>query len=147
MVVPDVGLLRLPLWVLQGVKLPKFDNSYQNNLFLFLSCASRVSTHSDLHCQQSLACVFGINGELDRQRGGHPSGVEAGSAGTNLTGIVGGEHLQLVGADRGREERLREHKQRLKRDKCQKMLIVQRICAFMRYLRGISSSAYNTLME
>lgn len=77
-----------------------------------------MSTHSDLHCQQSLACVFGVNGELDGQRGGHPSGVEAGSAGTHLTGIVGGEHLHLVGADGGREDRLLTHKQTVKRNKC-----------------------------
>lgn len=55
-------------------------------------------THSDLHRQQSLACVFGIDGELDGERGGHPSGVETRSAGPHLTGIVGGKHLDLVGA-------------------------------------------------
>lgn len=60
-----------------------------------------MSTYSDLHSQQSLARVFSINGELNGQRGRHPSGVEAGSAGTHLTGIVGGKHLHLVGADRG----------------------------------------------
>lgn len=104
-----------------------------------------MSTHSDLHCQQSLACVFGVNGELDGQRGGHPSGVEAGSAGTHLTGIVGGEHLHLVGADRGREERLLTHKQTVKRNKCSDLENVD-VC-FCVYLRGISSSAYNTLIE
>lgn len=62
-----------------------------------MSCR-HVSTHSDLHRQQSLACVFGINGELNGQRGGHSSGVEAWSAGTHLTGIMGGKHFNLVGA-------------------------------------------------
>lgn len=62
-----------------------------------------MSTHCDLHCQQALASVFGVNGELDRQRGGHACGVEAGSAGTHFTGIVGWEHLHLVGADGGKD--------------------------------------------
>lgn len=62
-----------------------------------------MRTHSDLNGQQPLARVFGINGELDGQRGGHPCGVEAGAAGTHLTGIMSGQHLHLVGAGRGRE--------------------------------------------
>lgn len=67
-----------------------------------------AGTHSDLHRQQSLAGVFGVNGELNRQGGGHPGGIEAGSAGTDLTGVVGGEHLHLVGAVGGTDEGLNE---------------------------------------
>lgn len=63
-----------------------------------------MSTHRDLHRQQSLARIFGINGELDRQRGGHAGGVEAGSAGTHLAGVVGRQDLHLVRAARGRQE-------------------------------------------
>lgn len=55
-------------------------------------------THSDLHRQKSLASVFGIDGELHGERGGHSSGVETRSAGPHLTGVVGGKHFDLVGA-------------------------------------------------
>lgn len=57
-----------------------------------------MHTHSDLHRQQALACVFGVDGELDGERGGHSGGVETGSAGPHLAGIVGGKHFDLVGA-------------------------------------------------
>lgn len=55
-----------------------------------------VCTHGDLHSQQSLASVFGIDGELYWQRRRHPGGVEARPAGTHLTGIMSGQHLHLV---------------------------------------------------
>lgn len=99
-VVPDVGLFGLSLWVLWGwvwewVQVLKRGNQSAEEGF-----RSR-STHRDLHCQQSLAGILGVDGELDRQRGGNPGGVEARPAGTHLTGVVGGEDLHLVGAERG----------------------------------------------
>lgn len=58
-----------------------------------------MGTHGDLNRQQTLACVFGVDGELHGQRGGNSGGVETGSAGTHLTGIMGREDLHLVRAD------------------------------------------------
>lgn len=55
-------------------------------------------THSDLHRQQALAGVFGIDGELHGQGGGHSGGVETRSAGPHFTGVVGGKNFDLVGA-------------------------------------------------
>lgn len=58
------------------------------------------NTHGDLHRQQPLARVFGVDGELHRQRGGNTGGVQAGTARTHLTGIMGGENLHLVRTER-----------------------------------------------
>lgn len=72
----------------------------------------KALTYSDLHCQQPLAGIFSVNGELHGQRGGHPCGVEAGSAGSHLTSIMCGQHLHLVGADgeNGRRGGLKENR-------------------------------------
>lgn len=63
-----------------------------------MQVSGRRHTHGDLHRQQSLAGVFGVDGELHGEGGGHSSGVETRSAGPHLTGVVGGKHFDLVGA-------------------------------------------------
>lgn len=67
-----------------------------------------ASPHSDLHRQQSLASIFGVDGELNRQRCRNAGGVEAGPAGAHLAGIVGREHLHLVGADGSKQDQQRQ---------------------------------------
>lgn len=61
MVVTDLGLFRLSFWVLLGgqrATLKKGNRVKEKTRLL--------STHSDLDSQQSLAGIFGIDGELDR---------------------------------------------------------------------------------
>ena len=115
-----------------------------------------MSTYSDLHSQQSLARVFSINGELNRQRCRNPSGVEAGSAGTHFTGIVCGKHLHLVGADRGWEEKLeawrqtdKKHKPRLLDvvDVCFSVLPAWYLLVSVQYINGIWSLSSGNIVD
>lgn len=46
-------------------------------------------THQNLDRQQPLAGVPSVDGKLQRQAGCNSSGVEPGTAGPHLTGIVG----------------------------------------------------------
>lgn len=56
--------------------------------------------HRDLHGQQPLASVLGVDGELHRQTRRHSSGVEPGATCPHLAGVVGGQRLHLEGAVR-----------------------------------------------
>lgn len=58
----------------------------------------KACTHQNLHSEQALPSVPGIDGELHRQAGRDAGGVEARAAGPHLAGIMGWEHLDLEGA-------------------------------------------------
>lgn len=94
-VVTNVRLLEFSLWILRRKRrLP--DPTESDQIFV---CVENVRTHGDLHCQQALARIFGVDGELNGHRGGYSGSVEAGPARTHLTGIMGREDFHLVRAD------------------------------------------------
>lgn len=68
------------------------------------SCESAVVTHQYLYGEKTLACITGVDGELHRQAGGNAGSVQSGTAGTDFTGIMSGQHLDLKWTEKGETE-------------------------------------------
>lgn len=71
-----------------------------NAVLQFCEAAHHKDTYSDLNGEQALSCILGIDGELHGQTGGHAGGVEPRAAAAHLAGIVSGQDLHLVRAER-----------------------------------------------
>lgn len=65
---------------------------------LALPHVSPSHTDQDLHCEQSLSSVTGVNGEFDGEAGRDPSRTQPRAARPHLAGIVGGQRRHLEGA-------------------------------------------------
>lgn len=88
-VVLDGCVLGLALWVLSVKRCEVVLDGY----FRFSRWGCEVCqslTNQNLHSQQSLSSITGVNGELDRQACRHTSGVQTRATGTHLTGIMPG---------------------------------------------------------
>ena len=63
-----------------------------------------MAADQDLHGEEALAGVAGVDGELHREAGRNARRVEARAAGPDLTGVVSRQGLDLIGAgERGAE--------------------------------------------
>lgn len=97
-VVLDSRLFRLSLWILSAFVYQ--ERSYMRGLLRFrswesLGGKSRSRTNQNLHGEQPLSGIAGIDGELHGKTCSHAFGVKSRTTGTHLASIVPGQRHYL----------------------------------------------------